>query len=183
MRKAEDQFLKELVLFLSRPDIALLFSLHPNTTVALDFSPPDSWLSWWDWAGEISHDASADQNPKWQLLWRYYVQDTPSDGHDFVHIPIPLREYLRHTRRLQLVRNQGVEATIQGYRCLDNYTPTSKTFPKNVNLHGMSPKKTHEVQYMSAYTFNVLSDLAAHGTVIRHVVDVGAGQVSETNLG
>ena len=95
------------------------------------------------------------------------MQDTPSDEGDFAQIPTPLREYPRHTRKLQLARDQGVEATIQGHRRQNDYTPTSKTFSKNANLHGMSPKKTREVQYMYAYAFNVLSDLAAHGTVIR----------------
>ncbi|KAF7799383.1 hypothetical protein EIP86_010615 [Pleurotus ostreatoroseus] len=40
----------------------------------------------------------------------------------------------------------------------------------------MSPKKTHEVQAMTAYTSRLLSSLDQRGTSIRHVVDVGAGQ-------
>ncbi|EKM49629.1 uncharacterized protein PHACADRAFT_106493 [Phanerochaete carnosa HHB-10118-sp] len=172
MDEQESQFLDELEAFLRRSEIGFLFSLHPNTTVTPGFTPPEPWLSWWGWAGEPTPNAE----PKWRLLWRYYAQDTPVDEGDFVHIPALLREYLRHARGLQLNRSQGAEATIPKRERRDGYTPTTKVFPRNVNLHGMSPKKTHEVQYMSKYAANVLSDLAAHGTIVRHAVDVGAGQ-------
>ena len=176
-----EEFLNELEAFLGRPEIALLFELHPNATVTPNFTPPESWQSWWDWSGEISHDASATVEPKWRLLWQFYAHESPSEEASFTDIPQTLREYLRHTRRLQLTRAQGLEATVPEHQLHDAYTPTSKTFPRAGNLHGMSPKKTHEVQYMSAYASNLLSDLAARGTTIRHAVDVGAGQVSRNS--
>ncbi|GJE91811.1 methyltransferase domain-containing protein [Phanerochaete sordida] len=168
----ESRFLDELQAFLHQPAIELLFSLHPNTTVTPDFIPPEAWSSWWEWAGEPTSDTES----KWQQLWRYYAPDAAPDEGDFAAIPAPLRAYLRRARELQLSRSQGTEASVPGLERRDHYAPTSKAFPRNANLHGMSPKKTHEVQYMSKYAANMLSDLAAHGTVIRHAVDVGAGQ-------
>lgn len=176
MEEQESRFLDELEAFLHQPAIELLFSLHPNTTVTPDFIPPEAWSSWWEWAGE----PTSDTEPKWKQLWRYYAQDldaAPDEG-DFAPIPAPLRAYLRRARELQLSRSLGAEASAPGLERRDHYAPASKVFPRNANLHGMSPKKTHEVQYMSKYAANMLSDLAAHGTVIRHAVDVGAGQVS-----
>lgn len=172
MDDRETRFLDELEAFLHQPEIELLFSLHPNTTVTPDFTLPETWSSWWDWAGE----PTANAEPRWRLLWRYYARDTPSDEGEFACIPAPLRAYLRRARGLQLDRSQGAEATVPGQRRPDRYAPADKAFPRNANLHGMSPKKTHEVQYMSKYAQNMLSDLAAHGAVICHAVDVGAGQ-------
>ena len=43
----------------------------------------------------------------------------------------------------------------------------------------MSPKKEHEVQRMTAYIANLLAGLSSDCSFnIRHVVDIGAGQVS-----
>lgn len=162
-----------------RRDIEDLITLHPNITVAPDFMLPQSWSFWWDWAGDISSAVVQDGESKWQILWRYYTDTAPSDD-AFVHIPTYLRGLIREARHLQLCRQQGREAVAPGRVGHDCWLPSAEDIPSSsTNLHGMSPKKTHEVRLMSKYTGVILSRPAAHGINASHVVDVGAGQVSD----
>ena len=176
MDNRESEFLDELAEFLARPDVESFFSIHPNVTVAPAFTPPDAWSSWWDWAGEISTQGEKNVEPKWQQLWRCYTEDS-SAGETFPHVPAPLRVFLRHARRLQLLREPGKEATVPGRHPLSVWDPADYDFP-NTNLPGMSPKKTHEVLCMSKYASVLLAEMSSQGTAVKQVVDVGAGQVS-----
>ena len=64
---------------------------------------------------------------------------------------------------------------------LDRVTlPRQPLFPVDVaeiNTHGMKPKKAHEVARMAAFIGNLLKE-----SPVRHVVDVGAGQVSISHV-
>lgn len=181
MDQQEDKFLGTLYDFLCRKDIEELITLHPNITVAPDFALPQPWLSWWDWAGDVVPGTSQHVEPKWQLLLRYYIHDAPSED-DFDHIPTYLRRLLREARCLQLCRARGKEAVIPGQEGCDLWYPSDGELSSlNTNLHGMSPKKTHEVQLMSKYVAVLLSKLEYRGVSVQHVVDVGAGQVSDPN--
>ena len=177
MQQQEEEFLHTLDEFLVRSDIEELITVHPNVTVAPDFVPPEAWSSWWHWAGEVTLETPQDAEPKWQLLWRYYVHEFPSEE-AFAHIPTYVRQLVREARSLQLCRRQGKEATALSQLERDLWYPSSPDLPSlNKNLHGMSPKKTHEVLYMSRYAANLLNSLADKGRHVRHIVDVGAGQV------
>lgn len=177
MLDEERVFLDAIDDFLARPDVDELIALHPNLTVTADFVLPERWRSWWDWAGEVPWSAADDTEAKWRLLWRYYMHDCPSESEDaFARIPAYLRGLLRDARRLQISRIQGQEASVYGERSHD---PASFDLPTvDVNLPGMSPKKTHEVQCMTKCSSALLGELASKGTRVHHVVDVGAGQVS-----
>lgn len=110
--------------------------------------PRPEWQPWWGWA--------AAGTARWKLLvpgWNNSIPDT-SPG-----VPRELELMLETAHQLTLPRtlNHGL-------------------IPKSsVPLRGMSPKKAHEVSQMSAFIQSALSHVH---TDIRHIVDVGAGQVS-----
>lgn len=56
-------------------------------------------------------------------------------------------------------------------------THTPRGPPSLNNLHGMSPKKSHEVVRMSAYIHHLLRSSESLAGVTK-IVDVGSGQVS-----
>ncbi|KAJ3552267.1 hypothetical protein NM688_g4241 [Phlebia brevispora] len=179
----EVQFLDELTAFLISPECQELLAVHPNQTTAVHFRCPDSWLSWWMWAGENPDLSSG----KWLLLWRYYV--SPQDEkQDYAQIPGPLRRFIDTTRRLQLIREPGQEV-LRPSSASEQHSHTPVSFPlpgeaqpakSYTKMHGMSPKKAHEVQCMTTYTSDLLSSLSRRGTRIQHVVDIGAGQAYVT---
>ena len=67
-----DSELLKIYDFLSAPLVSSLLSIHPNDVCLPDFAVPPSWISWWNWAGEV--DSASDQ-PKWLALVRYYVSE------------------------------------------------------------------------------------------------------------
>lgn len=80
-------------------------------------------------------------------------------------------------RRLKLLRTRGSAAVPPPLLpTLGNFTPTS-TPPTEEKIHGMSPKKAHEVIRTIEHLRSVLQRLSASGMHVKHVVDVGAGQV------
>lgn len=52
------------------------------------------------------------------------------------------------------------------------FVPTPDTRPE----YGMSPKKSHEVNRMTAFSQDMIASLGS-ATPVKHIVDVGAGQV------
>lgn len=55
--------------------------------------------------------------------------------------------------------------------------PRNRLETSRENTHGMSPKKVHEVNRMTTYVSQLISTLDEQN-LIRHVIDIGAGQVS-----
>lgn len=180
---AELPFLDELTTFLVSQACQDLLGAHPNHTPSRTFRCPSSWLPWWTWAA----DPTTTSERKWLVLWRYYVsgaRDRLEDHPDFAQIPAPLRTFVDSARRLQLNRTPGEDAAPPGVAVVGEDHPRSFPVPgktpapnANVHTHGMSPKKAHEVLAMTAYTSRLLSSLMRQGTSVRHVVDIGAGQV------
>lgn len=66
----------------------------------------------------------------------------------------------------------GYAAQFQGARYLDTNTKYIRT-----SVHGMSPKKLHEVSAMTAHIVHLLETSPVLRGV-QHVVDIGAGQVN-----
>lgn len=167
-----------MTVFLATEDTQQLLAVHPNQVTSSGFSCPDSWLLWWNWASEPSEST----DPKWLQLWHYYVAPH-EDREGFSSIPAELRKFVDITRSLQLNREPGKEAcppTIETISQSRTGVPLpSDTSMENqgTKLPGMSPKKAHEVQCMSAYTSQLLSSISSQGVPVRHVVDIGAGQV------
>ncbi|KAI0930834.1 hypothetical protein AcV7_004911 [Taiwanofungus camphoratus] len=146
------------------------------------------------------HCASSLDEPKWLLLVRYYVSPLPISGsclqHRYSSIPPKLRSLVDTARRLQLLRQPGPVCASQSAHSSsqssgDNvlHRPvcdnavfaaamsghSTYTTPKGDRMHGMSPKKAHEVTRMTEYTSRLLSSIPGLEHV-KHVVDVGAGQ-------
>ena len=133
---------------LASPFVSSLLLTHPN-----DVHPsaiPPSWHRWWEWAASLS------TVPHWVGLIQYYISNK-------AEIPLPedIQRLLDNVRHLQLPRNPVPFTSIPAGR---------------YSLAGMSPKKVHEVVRMTSYVKHLL---AANSRLrnIRHVVDIGAGQV------
>ncbi len=166
MTAVEESFLDELHAFLSQPSVDLFFAQHPNALSLSDYHLPASWRSWWDWT------PSQDVQKSWELLWEYYSQGQAVNAS---RIPDELRYLVNNARRLQLLRTRGSEAVPpQLLPTLGNFTSIPLTEEK---IHGMSPKKAHEVVRTIEHLRSVLQRLSASGIHVKHVVDVGAGQV------
>ncbi|KAI0689247.1 methyltransferase domain-containing protein, partial [Cytidiella melzeri] len=132
------------------------------------YIPPTSWLPWWDWsASEID---AAVQSSRWELLWQYYSNPHMLEPNRLNFIPMELRGLVDDARRLQLCRDFTFEATAATALTAHHATPIKPT------MHGMSPKKAHEVVCTVDYTRGLLASLSTMGVEISHAVDVGAGQ-------
>ncbi len=101
-----------LVNFLTRPDVDVYFRIHPNQVALPSFMPPPEWMIWWDWAVGFDDDVNEPgDEPKWLLIWRYYVSSHQSNaeasdqrGNGFSSIPTRLRKLLDCARELPLTR-------------------------------------------------------------------------------
>ncbi|OBZ71113.1 Methyltransferase-like protein 25, partial [Grifola frondosa] len=162
------------------PLAASLLTVHPNQSCTSSFVLPPAWKCWWDWAAQSPYEFEEDV--PWRLLLRYYTQYSPGSRWDdqYSCIPLEIRSLLDSARRLKMSREQGstmLSATGGlASQILESEGHEAVTEPaKNDKLHGMSPKKSHEVLCMTEYTSRLLS--ASHQLKsLRHVVDVGAGQ-------
>lgn len=181
--EVEERFLEELVTFLGRRDIEEFFLVHPNQLTVPGFCPSPSWSSWWDWSARDPSDASTNKptSSPWDLLWQYYTVTRPTElaanEDDDVSdlIPAELRSLIDGARRLQLCRTRGTQATVPSL--LAHAQGPRPRYPNKSIIHGMSPKKAHEVVYMTEHVSRTLSSLSQQGLDVRYVVDVGAGQV------
>jgi Methyltransferase domain len=114
--------------------------------------PRRQWEPWWKWA--------ASGKARWKLLipgWGSTSPDTVSD------VPDEIKLILETVDQLTLPRTLNLNLIPEGH----------------VPLRGMSPKKAHEVSQMSTFIQSVLSRAE---TDIRHIVDIGAGQVGHVVL-
>jgi hypothetical protein len=94
-------------------------------------------------------------------------------------LPTCLRSLLLSVRTVQLDRTPAPLPTI-----VDASHPsrgTSASINVNLDAHGMSPKKQHEVERMASYLAALLASTPELGR-IQHAVDVGAGQVDCPSL-
>ena len=94
-------------------------------------------------------------------------------------IPDSLSRLIDNVKALQLSRTHGLPPVPAGYRaqlhevqCVDIVSSCTQT-----PAQGMSPKKLHEVSAMTAHIVHLLQTSPALKGV-RHIVDIGAGQVT-----
>ncbi|OBZ71352.1 Methyltransferase-like protein 25 [Grifola frondosa] len=134
------------------------------------FVLPPAWGCWWDWAARSVYESEEGFSSR--LLLRYYTQYSPGSRWDDQYSCIPLEI------RIHYAPGAGGSASqMHECECLEALTEPAAHFQfKNDKLHGMSPKKSHEVLCMTEYTSRLLSTLPQLKS-LRHVVDVGAGQV------
>ena len=136
--------------FLTSPLVNSLLHCHPND-IAVD-GPSPEWGAWWRWA--------ASGPARWKCLVPGWPQDQRSEiPNSSVDIPVELKQMLETIEKLSLPRTPGC----------------SVTWPSpEVPIQGMSFKKSHEVSQMSALIGSMCTQ---NGSDIKHIVDVGAGQV------
>lgn len=170
----EKKFLDTLNDFLARPDVTSFFVEHPNRLTAPGYEPHSSWVLWWDWSSTPLSNGTEEES-RWQLLWRYYSEKQSFENEQLALIPESLRKFIDDARYLQLRRERASQASVPDAAPFP--MPITSSATTGLNLHGMSPKKAHEVICAVDYTRSMLHDLAESGVNVRHVVDVGAGQV------
>jgi hypothetical protein len=145
---------------LATPLVSSLLLTHPNDLYQSAVSVPPSWRSWWEWAASPSES----DEPKWKILFQYYTANAHSG--EPTSLPNDLCRLLDDIRRLQIPRNP---------------IPIQPVSVEHAFLVGMSPKKVHEVTRMTGYIAHLLAT-NPHLRHVRHVVDVGAGQVRPISL-
>ncbi|KAH9933276.1 hypothetical protein B0H21DRAFT_84209 [Amylocystis lapponica] len=194
--------LRDIFHFLQSPEADSLLHIHPNQLCSPSFSVPSLWHCWWTWAGELDNASTPEENvmdtspdPKWLRLLRHYA--SPDDAR--LDIPLELKELVDVARRLQITRHPGPVLPVSTPPlpddpphhpgCLLRHAELSMKSKHSSNgesgfveavmdpswSRGMSPKKAHEVLRMTEFTSRLLSQPSLRG--VRHVVDVGAGQV------
>jgi hypothetical protein len=136
--------------FLTSPLVSSLLECHPND-IAVE-GPRPEWAAWWNWAAG---------GARWKFLVPGWSHD--DDMHPVSastsDVPIGLRQMLETIDHLTLPRIPD-----------SSFTSPSPEVP----IRGMSPKKAHEVSQMSAFIGSMISQ---NRSDIKHIVDVGAGQV------
>ncbi len=161
--------------FLSRPLVSTLFAFHPNDLGQSLFSTPPEWDEWWDWPGNLYDDNQAPEQDPWLILLRYY--ESCLSGHkpsaQTSLIPPVLQSLISDACELALPRDIG--------KVYPGHASTSTTVHhphdhKAQRLPGMSLKKAHEVAQLVGYIGTLMSP-GSPMCNIRHVVDIGAGQV------
>ncbi|KAI1793224.1 hypothetical protein LXA43DRAFT_885717 [Ganoderma leucocontextum] len=177
MHNTSHSHLASISRFLSRPLVSTLFAFHPNDLGESLFSPPSEWEEWWDWPGEVCDGQHGpEQEDPWLVLLRYY--ESCLSGHEPAEqaslIPPVLRSLISDACKLALPRDIG--QVYPGHRSTSQ-TPHHPRDPKTQVLPlGMSPKKAHEVAQVVGYLGTLMSPGSSMCS-IRHVVDIGAGQV------
>ncbi len=142
--------------------VSSLLNIHPNDIgKAIDFEPPHSWLSWWNWV----KDNTGEEGNQCHWLRLSECFNSGSAYHAHGSVPQELCELIQGIQSLQLPR-RPIE--------MHNYSPSDII----IDDRGMSPKKVHEVSRMVAYIATLLDDLKIERKRIR-IVDVGAGQVCD----
>lgn len=169
----DDPFLDELYAFLCQTEVEQFFAQHPNGLTLPQYVPPASWTSWWNWHPSDPPDDSTSLC-RWELLWKYYAEPQKISSQYCDRIPDDLRTFIDSLRHLQLVRDRGSEAS---QYLTTQISTTHDPTPPEEKIHGMSPKKAHEVVRTVEYLKDVLERLSESGLHVEHVVDVGAGQV------
>jgi len=135
---------------LTSPLVSSLLHCHPND-IAVD-GPSPEWGAWWKWA--------AGDPARWKSLVPGWPHDQGlgiSDSN--LDIPVELKQMLETIEQLSLPRTPDCRVT----------GPSIE-----VPIRGMSPKKSHEVSQMSTFIGSLCTQ---SGSDIKHIVDVGAGQV------
>ena len=168
---------------IAHPEAATLFSLHPNNLGHTSFNSPQEWDSWWKWAPSpgaenYNEDLPSEVDAPWLMLLRYYDSRCRStdDGASpaaFQSIPLSLRSLVDKAHEISLPRNRGRVQQSSTSSHLDGVLTSSVNSLTSSALPGMSPKKAHEVAEMARY----IQALLSHTKDVKHVVDVGAGQV------
>ncbi|TRM61166.1 methyltransferase domain-containing protein [Schizophyllum amplum] len=159
--------------FLSTEFVDTLLRTHPNDNGNI----PESWASWWAWAGSAASCVSSSHvsAAPWMRLLEYYCSGTqtptalqrvnirPFEYQD-ADIPEQLRVFIEKLRQLSLDRTP---IDIHGQW---HAVPTIQA-----SAVGMSPKKSHEVFRMTAYVASFIRGCGIDPATAC-IVDVGAGQ-------
>ncbi|PCH40342.1 hypothetical protein WOLCODRAFT_98736 [Wolfiporia cocos MD-104 SS10] len=170
---SDSTLLAQICRFLCSDLANSLLLCHPNRLHCKEgASIPMRW-TWWDWAASDENESKdgpreGSTNARWLLLLHYYNDPHSSIWQDrFASIPDELKALVDDARRLQIPRQTMQESS----SCMHDGSR-----PQGLRMHGMSPKKAHEVMRMTEYVSDLLSS-CGETQAIRHVVDVGAGQV------
>ena len=171
-----------LVGLLCSPLVASLLRIHPNdvgTSLAVHLvsegaserNVPEEWRTWWLWAGKHPH--------AWENLILFNDLKETASKQDLVipdsDIPSGLRKLILQINELALPRYASLVSLT-----FESLLPDSKQLmtPGSFTSKGMSPKKVHEVNRMMVYILYLLDQLCRHtGMKVKHIVDIGAGQV------
>lgn len=155
---------------IASPLAASVYGTHPNTLGSLLVDDkailiPQEWNDWWQWSGKREN--------AWRTLVKFGTSPIglPSDAGNPVNgqtdsssPPKDLVRLLSDARTLSLPRQPDTELTLRG--------------DLSISRTGMSAKKYHEVSRMTSLVLDLLDTLREqHHTEVRHVVDIGAGQV------
>lgn len=188
--RTEEEGAKELVGLLSSSIASSLLATHPNDIGArlsehYDDNKsihlvPSEWHDWWAWAGKYTN--------AWEILISFYdsllssPNQTISDNSALLELPEELRIMTKRVAKLSLPRYPGIVS-------LTEQTPSSacgkwsSSKSKKYMAKGMSPKKSHEVTRMTDYILQLLDEIRERtGIRVRHIVDIGAGQVCDLNI-
>lgn len=178
---SEEAAIRACALFelVSSPFPACIYRTHPNcltirTALQQDAGKvsrqePPEWNAWWQWSGDCEDG--------WKVL--VFTNDQcgiSGSNHnkpkDFV--PQDLSRYRPPDSIIQLLGTaRALSLPRQPYNL-----PSPGERPLGFLYKGMSPKKFHEVSRMTAYVLDLLDSLLIRNhTDVRHVVDIGAGQV------
>lgn len=150
-----------------------------------------SWSSWWNWAFQ--------DEKRWRKLIQEqsYINASTGDSQTNVNsIPDALYNLLSEANCHSLPRFRDLTSVLrlarEGYANLSPPTPANIQFKLESASHlgpsrvkhpvGTSMKKVHEVTRMTSCVTRILEDTSnALGYEVRHIVDIGSGQVRVTN--
>lgn len=134
--------------------------IHQLVSKKSELELPTSWNIWWDWAGMVENG--------WQQLVQLCqnLQLSSTVEHDPI-FPPSILQLLQRAYTTSLPRNLE----------LSDYQRPSSASAKGHPFR-MSQKKNHEVTLMASRVFHMLDKMRDElGIEVRHVVDIGSGQV------
>ncbi|KAF7422939.1 hypothetical protein PC9H_011103 [Pleurotus ostreatus] len=148
MSSSSEPSLTQLAAFLHSPFAKSLLESHPNNLR----EPHSIWARWWEWSKSHS---------RWMSIAKYYAAPYWTDS-----IPQEITDLIDVLKSMEMPRSPisipGLNDTVR---------------PGRTRLgSGMSPKKTHEVDRMTAYVQSLVDSLHLPGDAKPYFVDVGAGQ-------
>ncbi|KDQ25315.1 hypothetical protein PLEOSDRAFT_32713, partial [Pleurotus ostreatus PC15] len=148
MSSSSEPSLTQLAAFLHSPFAKSLLESHPNNLR----EPHSIWARWWEWSKSHS---------RWMSIAKYYAAPYWTDS-----IPQEITDLIDVLKSMEMPRSPisipGLNDAVRPGR-----TPLGS---------GMSPKKTHEVDRMTAYVQSLVDSLHLPEDAKPYFVDVGAGQ-------
>ncbi|KAF9493541.1 hypothetical protein BDN71DRAFT_1497017 [Pleurotus eryngii] len=155
MSSSSEPSLTQLAAFLHSPFPNSLLESHPNNLR----EPHAIWVRWWEWSKSHS---------RWMSIAKYYAAPYLSKSQISWtdSIPQEITDLIDALKSMEMPRSPisipGLNGTVRSGR-----SPPGS---------GMSPKKTHEVDRMTAYVQSLVDSLHLPEGAKPYFVDVGAGQ-------